>query len=191
MIQKGDHKPNFLEQINSAYLAIKFTVQHNKEDVSNPFLDTILEPEADGALSITVYKRPTHMDQYLKWDSHDHLSVKYSVTNTLTHRAKTVCNKPELLQKEIDHFRKALTHCKYLKWAIYRVERRLSKPINEGSNAADTQGTTGAKPTINEVKAKGNIVIPYTQGLSRSIKKICCKYDIQTHFKGNSTTKTS
>ena len=32
-------------------------------------------------------------------------------------------------------------------------------------------------------------MIPYTQGLGESIKKICKKYGIQTHFKGNRTIK--
>ena len=41
--------------------------------------------------------------------SHHHLSAKFSVINTLTHRAKTVCSNPELLHKEMDHLRKALT----------------------------------------------------------------------------------
>ena len=31
--------------------------------------------------------------------------------------------------------------------------------------------------------------MPYTQGLGESIKKICSKYGIQTHFKGNRTIK--
>ena len=33
------------------------------------------------------------------------------------------------------------------------------------------------------------IVIPYTQGLCESIKKICGRYGIQTHFKGGRTIK--
>ena len=49
------------------------------------------------------------MDQYLQWDNHHHLSAKYSVISTLTLRAKTVCSTPELLQKEMEHLRKALT----------------------------------------------------------------------------------
>ena len=39
------------------------------------------------------------------------------------------------------------------------------------------------------VQSKGHIVIPYTQGLCESIKKICGRYGIQTHFKGGKTIK--
>ena len=54
---------------------------------------------------------------------------------------------------------------------------------------ANSQGTTGAQAVTSEVKTKGHIVIPYTQGLCESIKKICGRYGIQTHFKGGSTIK--
>ena len=162
VVQGEENKQNFLQQINSVDLAIKFTVEDNKEDGAIPFLDTTVKPEADGKLSIIVYRKPTNTDQYLQWDSHHHLSAKYSVIYTLTHRAKTVCNKPELLQKEMEHLRKALTHWKYPKWALKEVEKRLTKPPSEVSNGADSQGTTGTEPTTNEVKTMGHIIIPYT-----------------------------
>ena len=100
-------------------------MEDNKEDGSIPFLDTIVKPEADGTLSITVYRKPTHTDQYLQWDSHHHLSAKYSVIHTLSHRAFTVCSKPELLQQEKDYLKKALTKCRYPKWALDKVEKSL------------------------------------------------------------------
>ena len=50
----------------------------------------------------------------------------------------------------MDHLRKTLTHCKYPKWAIDRVERRLTKPNSEESNDTNNQDTSGAKPTTNE-----------------------------------------
>ena len=92
VVQREENKQNILQYINSVDLAIKLTVADNKEDGNIPFLDTIVKLEADGKLSISVYRKPTHTDQYLQWDSHHHLSAKYSVINTLTHRAKTACN---------------------------------------------------------------------------------------------------
>ena len=187
--QKEIYKQDFLQHINSVDPAIQFTVEDNKEDGAIPFWDTIVKPEADGKLSINVYRKPTHMDQYLQWDSHHHPSAKFSVIHTLTHRAQTVCSNPELLQKEKTHLRNALTQCKYPKWALDKVDRRLNKPFSEASDGSNNQGTTGAQPATKEVKTKGHIVKPYTQGLCESIKKICGRYGIQTYFKGSNTIR--
>ena len=51
-----------------------------------------------------------------------------------------------------------------------------------GATAVPSLPTSG-------VQSKGHIVIPYTQGLCESIKKICGRYGIQTHFKGGRTIK--
>ena len=164
-------------------------MEDNKEDGAIPFLDTIVKPEADGKLSTTVYRKPTQTGQYLQWDSHHHFSPKFSVIHTLSHRVQTVCSNPELLHKEKIQLRNALTQCKYPKWALDKVERRLNKPSSETSDGANNQGTTGAQPATKEVKTKGHIVIPYTQGLCESIKKICGRYGIQTYFKGSITIR--
>ena len=186
---QGVNKQDFLQHINSVDPAIKFTVEDNNEDGSIPFLDTIVKPEENGGLSITVYRKPTYTDQYLQWDSHHDLSAKFSVINTLSHRAKTVCSNPELLKQEKEHLRKALTQCKYPKWALDKVEERLNRSSSEAIDGVNNQGTNGTPDTTREVKSKGHIVIPYTQGLCESIKKICGRYGIQTHFKGGSTIK--
>ena len=128
-----------------------------------------------------------HTDQYLQWDSHHLLSAKYSVISTLTFRAKTVCSNPELLQKEMQHLRKALINCNYPKSALDKVEKTLSRSTSEVNDGANSWGPAGTQPTTNVVKTKGHIVIPYTEDLCKSIKRICGRYGIQTHFKGNST----
>ena len=155
VIHKEVNKQGFLQHINSVDPAFlrKFTVEDNKEDGPIPFSDTIVKPEADGILSITVYRKPTHTDQYLQWDSHHHLSSKFSVIHTLSHRASTVCSNPELLQQEKDHLRKALTKCKYPKWDLDKVEKRLNRSTREVRDQA-------AQPVTNEGKNKGHIVIP-------------------------------
>ena len=101
-----------------------------------------------------------------------------------------MCSKPELLQQEKDHLRKALTKCKYPKWALDKVEKRLNRSTSEVNDGVNNQGTTAAQPVTNEAKNKGHIAIPYTQGLCESIKKICGRYGIQTYFKGGRTIKS-
>ena len=154
VIHKEANKQGFLQHINSVDPAIRFTVEDNKEDGSIPFLGTIVKPEADGSLSITVYsdgslsitvyRKPTHTDQYLQWDSHHHLSAIFSVIQTISHGASTVHNKPELLQQEKDHLRKALTKCKDPKWALDKVEKRLnrsSRQVNLPTMKSKIRGT--------------------------------------------------
>ena len=60
VIQKEDIKQNFLSHIKSVDLAIKFTVEDNKEDGAIHFLVTIVKPEANGScLSQCIGKLPT------------------------------------------------------------------------------------------------------------------------------------
>ena len=87
---------------------ILFTTEDARPDGSIPFLDTIVMPLSDGSLLTSVYRMPTHTDQYLQWNSHHHLSVNCSVINTSKHRAKTVCSNHHLLKEEEDHLNKAL-----------------------------------------------------------------------------------
>ena len=58
---------------------------------------------------------------YLPWDSHHNLAAKFSVINSLSHRAKTICFTPQLLKKELQHLEEALILFKYPKWAIKKV----------------------------------------------------------------------
>ena len=152
---------------------------------SSPSWTLLLNQRLMVLCPISVYRKPTHTDQYLQWDSHHHLSAKFSVIQTLSHRASTVCSNPELLQKEKEHLRKALTKCNYPKWALDKVEKRL----NKSSSQVNDRGNQNAQSANQEVPSKGHIVIPYTQGLCESIKKICGRYGIQTHFKGGRTIK--
>ena len=94
-------------------------------------------------------------------------------------------HQPELLQQEKDHLRKPLTKCKYPKWVLDKVEKRL----NRSTRQVNDGGTNSAQSANNEFKNKEHNVIAYTQGLCKSIKKIHGRYGIQTHFKGGRTIK--
>ena len=117
VIQHQSHKEDFFRHINSVDPSIQFSMEESKEDGSIPFLDTIIKPQPGGTFTIGVYRKPTRTDLYLPWDSHHSLSAKYSVINTLSHRAKTICSTPKLLKKELQHL-EVLMLCKYPKRAI-------------------------------------------------------------------------
>ena len=102
-----------------------------------------------------THRKPTHTDQYLQWDSHHNLSAKFSVINTLSHRAKPVCSNPELLKQEKEHLRKAITQCKYPKWALDKMEKRLNRSSCEAIDEVNNQGTNGTSAATKEVKSKG------------------------------------
>ena len=110
VLQDQAHKEEFLQHINTVDPSIKFTVEEAKEDGSIPFLDTIIRPEADGTFTIGVYRKPTHTDLYLPWDSNHNIAAKYSVINTLSHRALTICSTPKLAEQELQHLENVLGH---------------------------------------------------------------------------------
>ena len=108
VVTKTSHKEEFLEHLNSLDPHIQFSSETSREDGSIPFLDTLVMPQSEKSLITTVYRKPMHTDLYLQWDSHHNLAAKYSVINTLTYRAKTVCSSPQLLKEEEDNLRQVL-----------------------------------------------------------------------------------
>ena len=60
---------SFTEHLNNCHPAIKFTIERMK-DQTIPVLDTLIRVQADGSLEFNVYRKPTHTDQYLQFDSH-------------------------------------------------------------------------------------------------------------------------
>ena len=122
VILETQHKEEFFNHINSMDENIKFTPETTKADGSMPFLDTLVTPKSNGSLSTTVYRKPTHPNQYLQWDSHHAISNKYSVINSLLHRAKDICSNQDQLEEEQVHIQKVLSACKYPAWAIKQDE---------------------------------------------------------------------
>ena len=179
VIQDQLHKDEFLNHINSVDSAIQFTVEETKEDGSIPFLDTLITPEQNGTFSIGVYRKPTHTDLYLPWDSNHNLSAKYSVIKILTHRAHTICSTPKLLEKELNRLVEVLGHCKYPKWAIRKVFKEQHRKEKKLTPRRSTN-----KP-IN----RSHIVIPYVPGICESIKNIGKKHRVAVYFKGGRTLK--
>ena len=134
VILSSANKEEFFHHINSIDPRIQFTAEESKPDGSIPYLDCLVTPQEDGSIMTAVYRKPTHTYMYLHWDSYHHLAAKYSVINTLRHRAKTVCTSKQLLEKEEDHLFSALRRCKYPVWA-------WNKANTQNKQKKNSQGT--------------------------------------------------
>ena len=106
--------------INSQNEYIKFTCDLAK-DSKLPFLDTVVKQSDDGSLSVLVYRKPTHTNQYLSFESHRPREHKLSVIRTLTLRAEFTITDPEDKQKELDHIKAALGTCGYKPWTFSKL----------------------------------------------------------------------
>ena len=186
VVIEAQYKEEFFQHINSIDENIKFTAENTRANGAMPLLDTLVTPQSDGSLLTTVYRRPTHTNQYLQWDSQHAISNKYSVISTLFHRDKDVCSTKEQLEEEHTHIQKVLTTCKCPGWAINRMKKKTSAPVKPKNN--DNNNNKG-DTIFNTINRRSYITVPYMKGLSESIKNICKRYGIQVYFKGGKTIK--
>ena len=106
---KRDTKLNYLNSIDPH---IKFTVEQPNVVGTIPFLDTL--PQSKGAeISVSLYRKPTHTDRYLDFNSSHPTLAKRAVVRALMDRAENVCSDPAILVKEVEHLGKVLHYNNY------------------------------------------------------------------------------
>ncbi|KAI8516208.1 hypothetical protein Bbelb_047890 [Branchiostoma belcheri] len=120
----------FFDHINNIDSNIKFT-QETSHDNSLPFLDSNVTVQEDGRLSVDVYRKPTHTDQYLDFNSHHPLEQKLGVIRTLFHRADSIITSDEAKSKEHSHLKNALNKCGYRTWTFNKALQPTDKSIGE------------------------------------------------------------
>ena len=180
IILETTHKEEFFQHINGIEEKIQFTDENTRADGSLPFLDTLVTVKEDGSLSTSIYRKPTHTNQYLQWDSHHSIANKYSVINSLIYRAKNICSNQDQLKEDLTYVERALTACKYPSWAIQRMKLKKNTPKqNRNTNRSSRSNNTN----------RTSITVPYNKGLSESFKNIGRKFGIQVHFKSGRTLK--
>ena len=162
---RKDHINKIQRHLNSIDPCIKFTTELPETD-GLPFLDALTKPNPN-SIESSMYRKPTHTDRYLDYNSNHPISAKLSVIHTLIHRAKQVCSTPEVLVKEIDHLHKVLQNNHYP--TQFFQQGKPQHKTNRKQNWSTGKFIEGDR-----------VVIPYMKGLSEQYRHTLAKYKIKS-----------
>ena len=89
------------------------------------FLGTLLK-QNNGKISVVVYTKPTHSDQYLHYSSHHQTSCKESVVSSLFNRAYSIITNKDDLDKENARIKQVLKENGYQESIISKIFKRIT-----------------------------------------------------------------
>ena len=160
------------QHINSIDSSIKFT-REEEADQSLPMLDTLTHRDNEGRLSFSVYRKPTHTDQYLPFGSNQPLQHKLGVVKTLIHRCHTICS-TEI--KELEHLQKVLAVSGYPKSAWKTATAANPPRLPHRLHTADRT-------------FKGSVSLPYVGPVSEAVARYIRKAGVQVHLRPTNTIR--
>ena len=106
VIIKTDAISAFHDTLNSIDPKISFTIE-SESNGQIAFLDTLVSRK-NGKITIEVYRKPTHTDGYLDFNSHHEKNHKISTASTLLNHACNLPSTSDTKSKEVKHISDAL-----------------------------------------------------------------------------------
>ena len=156
-----------LDALNSQHHRIKVTSEIQTENKLS-FLEVMTQIQIDRSLKFTIFRKKTHTDQYLHFNSNHHMSQKLGIPKTLNRRADMLVTDDNEQEKEKNYVERALKRCGYPKWATDKAKKK--KPLEE------------VKPKNPDDPYEGPIgyaQIPYIKHLSEKLGKLFKKHDVR------------
>ena len=163
---------DFLQYINYLHTKTKFTME-TEQNSQLSFLDTLIQRNNDNTISVRVYRRPTHTDQYFKFTSHRLARAKKSVITSLFDRAKKIISNPSDQEQEENHLTAVLQTNGYPKKFISNTIR-ASQLTRQPANNDNTHSQEQIAPV--------RINLPYVKGTSERLKKTSMTITSIAHF---------
>ena len=93
----------FVWKLNGFEYSIQFTLEI-ENDGFIPFLDIGITKAAEKFIT-KIYRKPTHTQQYINWNSNHPKNMLLGVMKGLIHRAHVICDLKEDLLEELDLLR--------------------------------------------------------------------------------------
>jgi aromatic ring-cleaving dioxygenase len=161
----------FLQHLNNQHVNISFTMELEANGCL-PFLDVLLQKSPSGSLIHSVYRKPTHTNQYINAFSHNPMFQKMSTMRNLFNRSIDICH-PDKLSDEIQTLKNIFSQNGY---SNYQIERAM-KPRNRHNNRFQITGNSSFA------------LLPYVANISEKIARLLVKYNIKTSFSSSGKLK--
>ena len=174
-ILKCTHFEKFFHHINSLHQDIKFTVA-KEINGELAFLDTLLKWN-NGGISVLVYRKPTHTDQYPHYSSHHQTSCKESVVSSFFNRAYSIITNKDDLHKENARIKQVLKENGYQESIINKIFRRITNNHSLPQSQQLMQATD-----IQEEEIRMSINLPSAEGTSEKLQHILRSHKIRSTF---------
>jgi len=127
---------NILTTLNGVHPSINFTVETESEGCLS-FLQVKCSNNKKGSFDTSVYRKPTHTNLYVKWDSAHPMAQKLGIFRTLLHQGREICSTHMAYQQEKNHLTDTFLELGYpndlLQRAInkFETQRLAEKPPKE------------------------------------------------------------
>ena len=164
-----DELQRFHEHLNGQHPNIKFTIEHEKEN-KLAFLD-VLVTRSETRLCTGVYRKPTHTDRYIPFHSHHHRRTITGVLRCMHNRAHRICDSTSR-KPELQHLQSVFQANGFPEDLVKKTLSRRPHP----TPPLPSSEPTGKDPL-------GIMCLPYVQGLSEKLERVCTPLGVKAVFK--------
>ncbi|XP_067670964.1 uncharacterized protein [Haliotis asinina] len=140
-----------LQHLNQQHPRIQFTFE-TESNSQLPFLDVLVTRTTDNTIQTSVYRKPTHTDQYLHFDSNHSLRTKTGIISTLTRCALNLSSVSP--QPELNHLKHVFTQLN--NYPPQLVNRVINSTVNPPPKPTTTKSSSKASAPESETQEKAN-----------------------------------
>ncbi|XP_067662783.1 uncharacterized protein [Haliotis asinina] len=177
ILRKDQDSTSLLQHLNTENPRIKFTMETENGN-KLPFVDVLVSRDpCNNKIETAVYRKPTHSDQYIHFNSNHPPKIKPGVTSTLTRRAKNICSSNDDIQQELSHLQHVFTN--FNQYPYNLVKRTISTTLQDNPKLTKQES------------APIRITIPYIGKTCHQISRLLKhQAGIDTIFSGSPTLRT-
>ena len=182
-VKKGSRE-FIVSTLNDFHENIKFTYETERNNMIS-FLDVLIVRNKNRSFDTAVFRKSTHTDLYINWNSFSPEIWKKSTLKLLVKRAYTTCNKDYFLEMELEHLKNTFVEINNFPPTVVtrifkQVAEEQAKETVEPPNEVEPNDTVTVQITLPYAGKQGEII---TKEINKHMKQVQPKLKARIAFK--------